>query len=465
MVSLRMTQAQHEYLKGHLFPGDSLEAVALVSCGRFCHESHNYLMISEILPIPHELCEREEDHVRWPTGVADEFLDIAAKKGHGIVKLHSHPGYYRRFSEVDDISDNAFFDAVYGWSNDQKPHGSVVMLPDGSMFGRAIMSDLRFDSLSTISVIGRDIKFFNESASSVDEKVSLRDIQAFGKGTVTTLSKLKVAVVGCSGTGSIVSELLYRLKVGKLNTTDHDTMELKNLNRVLGSKRVDAQNGKKKVHMMQEHLDAIDLGVDVKVFDENLFDSPSAIAEVISSDIIVGCVDKVDAKQLLNHISTYYICPYVDVGVKLESDGKGGVDEISGSINYVFPGGPSMISRGAYSLKMLETDSLSRADPETYKEMRKEGYMVDVDNPSPAVISVNMLIASLGVNDILARVHGFRYSGNEDFDITMFSLSEWDMFHKKDDSVDKYLNKSVGLGNIKPFLGMLELNKFNNEFD
>ncbi|MCE7995008.1 MAG: ThiF family adenylyltransferase [Roseivirga sp.] len=463
MASLRITQEQFESLKSHLFPGDSLEAVALASCGRFCHKGHDYLLINEVLLIPHALCERKTDYVKWPTGFTDDFLEKSAQQGYGIVKFHSHPGYYKQFSKIDDRSDKAFFDAVYGWSDDKNPHASVVMLPNGEMFGRTISYDLGFAEIKRVSVIGRDLKFFDRKPQSIDEEVSLRDIQAFGHGTVSTLSNLKVAVVGCSGTGSPLLEQLYRLNVGNINITDHDSMETKNLNRIYGSKRAHTQIDTKKVSMMKEHLDEIELDVEVTVFDENLFYSLPAIREVMSSDFIFGCVDKVDAKQLLNHISTYYLVPYIDIGVKLKSDGEGGIEEISGALNYVCPGGPSMMSRKAYSMEMLEADALNRVDPETYRARRKEGYMIDVDNPSPAVISVNTLVAALGVNEMLARIHNFRYSGNEDFDTTMISLTEWDIFHTHDKSQDKYLNRFIGKGDTKPLLGMAELNRFNDD--
>ncbi len=465
MIHLKMTEQQHSSLKNHLFPGDSLEAVSLASCGRFCHEDREFFFVHEIFHIDHSLCKRKEDFVSWPTGVADEFLEKSTEKGLAIVKLHSHPGYYRKFSHIDDESDTAFFDDVYGWANDEKRHASVVMLPNGELFGRVIQPDLSFEPISRFNIVGNNLMIYGEGFRNADEDVSIRDIQAFGEGTVSVLSNLQVAVIGCSGTGSAVIEQLYRLKVKRLVLVDHDKVESKNLNRIYGSTKSDAENGEKKVLALKRHLDNIGLDVEVVVFDRNLYDSPDALKEVICSDLVLGCVDKVDAKQLINHISTFYLIPYIDVGVKLVSDGEGGIDEITGAINYVYPSGSSLLSRNAYSMKMLEADAEQRVNPEYYKERRKEGYMVDVDNPSPAVISVNSVMASYGVNEFLARIHPFRYSDNSRYDTTVISLTEWDMFHTHEKSEDKYLNKFIGSGNTKPLLGISELNKFNAEFD
>lgn len=465
MIHLKMTEQQHSSLKNHLFPGDSLEAVSLASCGRLCHEDREFFYVHEIFHIDHSLCERKADFVSWPTGAADEFLEKATEKGLAIVKFHSHPGYYRKFSHIDDESDTAFFDAVYGWADNEKPHGSVVMLPNGELFGRVIQSDLSFEPISRFNVVGNNLNVYGEGFRNADKEVSIRDIQAFGDGTASLLSNLQVAVIGCSGTGSPTVEQLYRLKVKSLVIVDPDILELKNLNRNYGSTKKEAENKEKKVDSRKRYLDNIGLDVNVKVFDTNLYDSAEALKEVLCSDFIIGCVDKVDAKQLLNHISTFYLIPYIDVGVKLVSDGEGGIDEITGTINYVYPGGSSLLSRNAYSMKMLEADAEQRVNPEYYKERRKEGYMVDVENPSPAVISINSVMASYGVNEFLARIHPFRYSDNSRYDTTVISLTEWDMFHTHEKSEDKYLNKFIGSGNTKPLLGISELNKFNAEFD
>ena len=64
---------------------------------------------------------------------------------------------------------------------------------------------------------------------------TLRHAQAFGTGTTALLRNLSVAIVGCSGTGSIVAEQLARLGAGRLVLVDPDRVEEKNLNRIPAS--------------------------------------------------------------------------------------------------------------------------------------------------------------------------------------------------------------------------------------
>ena len=65
--------------------------------------------------------------------------------------------------------------------------------------------------------------------------MDLRTRQAFGDGTTDLLRSLSVGVAGCSGTGSWVIELLGRLGIGRLVLVDPDTIECKNMNRIVNS--------------------------------------------------------------------------------------------------------------------------------------------------------------------------------------------------------------------------------------
>jgi hypothetical protein len=69
----------------------------------------------------------------------------------------SHPGGYPQFSSGDDESDSDLFNSVFGWTDSRYPHASAVMLPGGSMFGRAILRGGAFQPLDSILVPGNDL--------------------------------------------------------------------------------------------------------------------------------------------------------------------------------------------------------------------------------------------------------------------------------------------------------------------
>src|SRR5581483_9011271 len=98
---LRLTGDQHAMLRAHLFPGDRMEAAALILCGRHNGLDRHVFTANRLALIPHDRCIRTAVVVNWPTKFADPLLAEAIKRRMAIVKIHSHPGGFADFSGVD----------------------------------------------------------------------------------------------------------------------------------------------------------------------------------------------------------------------------------------------------------------------------------------------------------------------------------------------------------------------------
>ena len=457
---LSISGIHYDQIRKHLFPGDHLEAVAVALCGRLAGKEIHKLLVNDVVLIPYDECDRAADFVAWRTDRIVPLLEKAAKHNYAILKIHSHPGGYEAFSSLDDDSDTRLFSSVFGWTDGDYPHGSSIMLPDGRIFGRVFFPDLKTDGLNKICIAGDTIQVWDYSTKASGEaEIGRRTIQAFGEGTYRTLSKCKIGIIGCSGTGSPVIEQLVRLGVGNLVLVDPDKVELKNLNRILNTKRADAEEGRYKVDVLKEAILEFGLGTDVEVFAKNIYEDlacPRALAEC---DILVGCVDSVDGRDLINHISTYYIMPYFDLGIKLEANSTGGISKIVGTINYIQPGKSSLISRGLYDAEDLKAAGLLRLYPEQFPELVKNSYIKNINVSRPAVISVNMMIASYAVNELLNRVHPYKVDPPGDFAQSTIDLTEGCFIHQSEDrlDIDAFLKSKVGLGDRKIFLDLVEL--------
>ena len=459
---LRMTGLQHEQLRRHLFPGDGFEAVAVALCGRRAGKDNHILTVREIKLIPYEECqERTPLRVTWSTESVVPMLNKASENGDAILKIHSHPGWYPKFSETDDIADSELFESIYGWTDSDAPHASCVMLPDGKMFGRIIEPDGRFTPLTTIAVAGDDLHFWhsdeNFGKSSVPE-FARRHAQAFGAGTFDILRRLSVAVVGCSGTGSPIIEMLARLGVGRLVIIDPDRVEEKNLNRILNATLEDARRGEFKVDVLARAVRQMGTGTEVVPIAENLYNA-EIVKTVAECDVLIGCMDSVDGRHLLNKIAVFYSIPYFDIGVKLIADGDGGVEQICGTVHYLQPDRSSLFSRGTYTMKQFAAASLKRGNPQEYEKQREEKYIVGVQEDRPAVISVNMLFASLAVGELLARLHHFRDDDNENFAATRISLTQAHTYYEPEGKPCRMFARHVGRGDVSPLLEMSELSE------
>lgn len=454
---LRISGKQYNLLQKHLFPGDGKEAVAVGLCGHYRNGSLHIMLVHEIFCIPHSACERSPNYVHWQTETIIHLLDKGSKKNLTFIKFHSHPTGYNQFSELDDESDKKLFPSVFGWIDGDHPHASAVMLPDGKIFARVCTTFGSFHEIQKISVAGDTIKIWDKKGSAVNEAISMRNIQAFGLGTSHLLKRMKIGVVGASGTGSPTIEQLTRLGVGELVIVDAKLVEKKNLNRILNTYMDHVIKGKYKVDVLSESIAKIGFDTKVKVFKKNLYESKNAILELISCDLIFGCVDSIDGRHLLNQISTFYLMPYIDMGVKLEADNKGGINQINGAVHFIQPCGSSLMSRGVYSAQGLQSAALMRQDSKEFRRRAKEKYIVNLPVESPAVISINMQVSSFAINEFLDRIHPFKGTAPSERAMHWINISEDMIFSEPDGLPDAFLAELVGRGDTTPFLHMPEL--------
>lgn len=443
----------------HLYPGDGKEAVAVALCGKSCDERRYSLLVHELHLIPYSDCRvRTSDQVTWQTESILPLLRRAMNDNLLIVKFHSHPTGYMSFSHADDTSDSVLFDSVRSWVDDDDPMASVVVLPDETMFGRLMTVDGIGEPIDEFRVVGDD--FIYQRPTLIRNGIpsfGLRTAQVFGEKTYEILRQLRIGVVGCSGTGSIVVEQLARYGVGSLVLVDNDVVEEKNLNRILNSTVRDAEAMENKALMMKRSVDAIGIGTQVTAIPLDIM-HPESIAALASCDLLFGCVDSIDGRHVLNKLASYYILPLIDLGVRIDADGDGGVERICGAIHTIQPGGSSLMSRRVYDQAGLDAAFLKKNAPEEYANRLREGYIRGAQVDRPAVISVNMNVASTAVLEALARIHPFRVEKNGAFAVQRIVLSDPTAnVHSGDGEPCPAFSRWTGLGARRPLLGLVDL--------
>lgn len=459
---LRLTGCQHRQLMEALYPGDGNEAVAICLCGfsRGPEQSdpRTVQLVNEVHPLPSsDYRVRQPDFLGWNTNFLPSLLDRAGRRGQLVLKIHSHPSGYSAFSATDDESDKQLFKSLGGWLDCDWPGMSAILLPDGRIIARAVDASGNTHQVDRVAVIGSNILFFDLPHANMDVPMFAdRTLQMFGERTVRLLSNLTVAVVGCSGTGSPLVEMLARLGVGRLVLVDPEIVEEINLNRIYGASLQDAKEHRLKVDVLADHVLRADLGTIITRVPQSLF-SPHAIRSVAQCDLVFGCLDSADGRDLLNRVATYYLLPYIDVGIGLDADGMGGVTQVCGSVNYVQPDGASLLSRGLYTPDRVAADALQREDPDEYTRRRESKYIRGAREAKPAVISVNTLFASLAVNEALGRLHPFRDDSNDSMEQIMLSLTQMRMVLEDEKEPCAALAKHAGEGDRAPLVGMPEI--------
>ncbi len=450
-VSLRLTDEHRSKLRSHLFPGDGREMVALALCGARLGADHHVYCIHEVVEIPIDACElRTPVAVRWDVRALVPVLEKALKRGLLVLKIHSHPGNYERFSQQDDETDLNLVKGIEAILEQGACLISAFMLSDGKIYGRIVGGTRGFAPIDQVVVVGDTVSFTQPELAHTADEADLRTRQAFGDGTTNLLRSLSVGVAGCSGTGSWVVEMLGRLGIGRLVLVDPDTIERKNLNRIVNSTAPD--QGRPKVDVLADAVRAVGLETAVETFVGDLAHDV-VVRALAGCDFLFGCMDSADGRETLNRIASFYLVPYLDIGVRLDADGRGGIEQICCAVHYLLPGGSSLLSRGVITPEQVQAQALHRTNPDQYAALRKEGYIKGIAVDRPAVVSINGFIATHAVNELLARLHPFRRDPNEEFRYQIFSLSDGAWLRLPDGLPCKLLARYVGRGDIRPLLG------------
>jgi molybdopterin/thiamine biosynthesis adenylyltransferase len=111
--------------------------------------------------------------------------------------------------------------------------------------------------LHDLIIVGEQLMFLNlnghaESALPAASDIFDRSLAVTGAGALFRLSKARIAIIGLSGTGSLMAELLMRAGAGELVLFEFDPADRTNLGRVLPLRASDAASRLNKAHRIAQ---------------------------------------------------------------------------------------------------------------------------------------------------------------------------------------------------------------------
>lgn len=442
----------HEEVRAHLFPGDGLEAAAILLCTR-TPGPRRRLLAREALFVPYAACgRRERDAITWPGAFLEEALDRAGAEQLALVLIHSHPGGLFAFSDADDASDRQVMPSLFHAYGDL--HGSAIMTADGAIRARLYGPDISPRPIDLVTVAGHDLLYWWDAEARLGGP-SPRPI-AFTGAMSQELGRLSAAVIGVSGTGSIVGEQLARLGFGRVKLIDFDRIERKNLNRILNSRLSDAEARRLKVEMFAEAVAGY-RGEGVAEPTPASVLTRDAVLAASQADVIFCCVDTLEARQIADLLASAFLTPLFDVGVVIPvRKAREGVAiaDVCGRIDYVQPGRSTLQDRGVYTPESLRAEYLRRHAPQAHQQELEAGYLKGLIEEAPAVITLNMRAAAGCVNEFIARAYPFRLEPNQRYARTQFSLAACEEDFTAEQAFTVADNAMVGRGGREPLLGL-----------
>ena len=183
-----------------------------------------------------------------------------------------------------------------------------------------------------------------------------------------------------------------------------------------------------------------------------------AILAACRADILFSCVDTAEGRHIADRLAAYFAMPLFDMGVSIPTRKGLGQDreigEMCGRIDYVFPGGSTLLDRRVYDAAMLEAEYLAPTAPDTHRQKLAEGYLRGVEEQVPAVITLYMRTASDAVMEFIARAFPFQHApnGRQARNLFMLADSDADVIAESDFAVSG--TYPVAAGPREPLLGL-----------
>ncbi len=394
---------------------DGREYGALLLCGRsrqidpWTGEVEERALVREVVEVPESaFLSRTPVSLSWSTTPLFNLAKRAIERDSAICVAHSHPTGGQFFSAADDIADAESCEIIFNRMETSRPHFTMVMDSKGDLIVRAFQADLRPRTVDLVRIIGKRLRLLR-AATPIQIRSNALDRQArtFGPEALKDLATLRVAIVGCGGTGSAVAALLARLGVTRIALFDPDRVDETNLNRLHFATYQDAALRRMKVDVVAEGIGAIGLVGSIVRFSK--FDDDAACRDALkASDVIFGCTDDHLGRNFLNRLAYFYLIPIIDLGVAIDPNDKGGYDTFDARVTVIQPGYPCQVCRQLISQQRMLEEGMRRNDVALYEQHRRAGYINEGAEPSPAVVTFTTETATMAVNELLHRLTGFR---------------------------------------------------------
>jgi molybdopterin/thiamine biosynthesis adenylyltransferase len=398
---LRFRAEDFHALRGHLLRGRQAdEEAALLLAGPCATDRRVALIVKEFIPVPDASLP-----AKGPAGLTidPEFLAPVIKRARleslSVVLCHSHPfsGAGVGFSGIDDAGERDLFPKLQA-RVPGLPHGAMVF--GQSSFDARLWPPSQGHSVAVTQarLLGAKInRLYAASAPGPDKSSDFepydRQVLAFTEEGQALLRSLRVGMVGLGGIGSQVLQALLHLGIRDFLLIDPDVVETSNLSRIVGATRRDVEDRVPKVEALAAAARRLFADVSLDSVQGNVYDV-SVAQQLRDVDVIFCCTDSMISRMVLTRFPRQYYIPLIDTGINIQVRDRQ-VSRIGGRVMALLPDDPCLDCLG-----YLDHATLDRELSELGLTARTP-YITGVDQPEPAVISYNAVVAALAVNELL----------------------------------------------------------------
>jgi len=373
-ASVAMTAATHDALAQHLLREDGQEDICLATYRPSTGTTRRTALVREVV-----LPEHGERAVHGNASVTGGYVvraaALAQQDGCGLVLAHSHPGArgWQAMSGPDREAETSYANLAREITG--LPLVGMTLAGDQTWaarhWDRGAGRDVDATHAENVRVVGDRLTVsWNDTLvpAPAARRSQVRAVASWGQRTHADLTRRAVLVVGAGSVGLDVAVRLAATGVTRIGLMDFDTVEERNLDRLIGASGLDAWLHRAKIELAGRLvvLNSTATALQMESFPLSICE-PEGLARALDYDLIFSCVDRPWARAVLNVAAHAHFVPVIDggIGVDAFADGQG-MRGATWRSHVVRPGRPCLACNGQLDLAAVTADRAGDLDDPHY---------------------------------------------------------------------------------------------------
>ena len=398
-------QAATEHLLSHYQQGRRQEDLCFALWRPSTGLNRKAAIVYEVI-LPREGDRSLTGNTSFTNEYATRAIFEARRQNAGLAFMHSHPqSGWQDLSYPDEVAER------------------VVLAPPARVTGRPLVGmtvgtdgywSARFwdstsgqpqcqwcDKVRLVGPKSYKLQFNDHMVQPAPRREALRrTYDSWGASAQQDISRMRVGIVGLGSVGCIVAETMARIGVRQITLFDPDRVEEHNLDRLLYGTVQDI--GKLKVDIAKTRMElsaTADMAA-IKALSQSIRDR-TAFKEMLDCDIILSCVDRPVARDIMNYVANAHLIPVIDCGVAITKNRKHDMMEAAHwRAHTITPYHQCLRCNRQYSTGMVSAELDGSLDNPSYISALPEEGIPGSQNVFPfslgvAALSVNLLMRYL----------------------------------------------------------------------
>jgi molybdopterin-synthase adenylyltransferase len=443
--SVAMTEATSSELVEHLLRADGQEDICLALYRPSTGRDRSTALVRDVFPP----CRGDRAVHGNATVMGDYVLraaTAAAESDRGVVLLHSHPrgSGWQGMSRADAEAECSYAYMAHRITG-LPLVGMTLAGRDHGWSARHWEPEGTINWCENVRVVGPQLRLTWNDALRPPPPVQesqLRTVSGWGEEAQANLARLRVLVVGAGSVGLDVGPRLAASGIEHVGVMDFDTIEIVNLDRMIGAALLDALLHRSKVSIAKRIMAEAATASDPRIvcYDQSICE-PDGLGIALDYDVVFSCVDRPWPRAVLNQLAYADLIPVIDGGLFVDPFRDGGMRNATWRSHVIRPGRPCMACNKQLDLGLVGVDRDGLLDDPSYISGADEGGLPSRQNVVALAVSVTAGLLAQFVSLIVAP------GGRGEPGPLQYVLSIHELDHREDLSgANCIVEKETGVG-------------------